>query len=120
AEADFIVAAGNGVVDWPAFHDLAAALGAAEGGSRAVCDQGHLPRDRQVGTSGTLVKPRCYLALGIAGAPQHLAGIVSGERVVAVNTDLHAEMIRRADLAIVADAQPIMARLRALFGGTNS
>jgi electron transfer flavoprotein alpha subunit len=113
-EADFIVSAGNGVTDWSAFHEVAAALGAAEGGSRVICDAGLLPRTRQVGASGSLVQPRCYLAFGIAGAPQHLQGITRCERVLAVNTDLHAEMVKRADLAIIADAQavmPVLARL---------
>ena len=113
-EADFIVSAGNGVTDWPAFHEVAAALGAAEGGSRVVCDAGLLPRGRQVGASGSLVEPRCYLAFGIAGATQHLQGIIRCERVLAVNTDLHADMVKRADLAVIADAQlvmPVLARL---------
>ena len=114
AEADFIVSAGNGVTDWPAFHDAAAVLGAAEGGSRVACDAGHLPRARQVGASGTLVEPRCYLAFGIAGAPQHLQGIQRCQRVVAVNTDLHADMVKRADLAIIADAQKVMPALSKL------
>lgn len=114
AEADFIVSAGNGVTEWSAFHAVAAALGAAEGGSRVVCDAGLLPRDRQVGASGSLVEPRCYLAFGIAGAPQHLQGIVRCERVLAVNTDLHAEMVKRADLAIIADAQKVMPALTQL------
>ncbi len=116
AEAELIVAAGNGVSDWAAFHRLAAALGASEGGSRVVCDLGHLPRDRQVGASGTLVDPRCYIAFGIAGASQHLQGIQRCQRVVAVNTDLHAEMVRRADLAVIADAQAVMPALAALIG----
>ena len=113
-EADFIVSAGNGVTDWAAFHAVATALGAAEGGSRVVCDAGLLPRDRQVGASGSLVEPRCYLAFGIAGAPQHLQGILRCERVLAVNTDLHAEMVKRADLAIIADAQKVMPALTQL------
>jgi electron transfer flavoprotein alpha subunit len=113
-EADFIVSAGNGVTDWDAFHAVADALGAAEGGSRVVCDAGLLPRGRQVGASGTLVEPRCYLAFGIAGAPQHLQGIARCERVVAVNTDLHADMVKRADLAIIADAQVVMPALARL------
>ncbi len=113
AEADFIVAAGNGVTDWPVFHRVVSALGATLGGSRVVCDAGHLPRHRQVGASGTLVEPRCYLAFGIAGASQHLQGIARCERVIAVNTDLHAAMIKRADLAIVADAQAVMPALAA-------
>jgi len=102
------------VSDWQIFHEVAAALGAAEGGSRVVCDAGLLPRDRQVGASGSLVEPRCYLAFGIAGAPQHLQGIVRCERVLAVNTDLHAEMVKRADLAVIADAQAVMPALAKL------
>ncbi len=104
-DADFILSGGNGVTDWASFSQLAAALGATPGGSRVVCDEGHLPRDRQVGASGSVVTARCYLAFGIAGAPQHLQGITEVGHVVAVNTDLHAEMIKRADLAIIADAQ---------------
>ena len=111
AEADFIVSAGNGITDWAGFAELADALGATRGGSRVVCDAGHLPRDRQIGASGTLVTARCYFALGIAGAPQHLQGITEVKHVIAVNTDLHAEMIKRADLAIVADAQAVMPAL---------
>ncbi|MBT5415901.1 MAG: electron transfer flavoprotein subunit alpha/FixB family protein [Rhodospirillaceae bacterium] len=114
AEADFIVSAGNGIADWEAFHTAAAALGATEGGSRVVCDAGLLPRFRQVGASGTLVEPRCYLALGIAGAPQHLQGIQRCERVVAVNTDLYADMVKRADLSIIHDAQEVMPALARL------
>jgi electron transfer flavoprotein alpha subunit len=110
-EADFILGAGNGVTDFAAFHELAAALGAAEGGSRVVCDAGLLPRSRQIGASGSLVEPRCYIALGIAGAPQHLQGILRCERVLAVNTDLHADMVKRADLAVIGDAQAVMPAL---------
>jgi electron transfer flavoprotein alpha subunit len=111
AEADFIVSAGNGITDWAGFAELANTLGATRGGSRVVCDAGHLPRDRQIGASGTLVTARCYFSLGIAGAPQHLQGITEVKHVIAVNTDLHAEMIKRADLAIVADAQAVMPAL---------
>jgi electron transfer flavoprotein alpha subunit len=111
AEADFIISAGNGITDWTSFAELADTLGATRGGSRVVCDAGHLPRDRQIGASGTLVTARCYFALGIAGAPQHLQGITEVKHVIAVNTDLHAEMIKRADLAIVADAQVVMPAL---------
>ncbi len=86
-------------------------LGATRAGSRVVCDEGHLPRDRQVGASGSVVTARCYLAFGISGAPQHLQGITGVSHVVAINTDLHAEMIKRADLAIIADAQEVMPAL---------
>ena len=66
-----------------------------------MADAGHLPRNRQIGASGTLVKPRCYLAFGIAGAIQHLQGIQHCEHVVAVNTNIHAEMVKRSDLAVI-------------------
>ena len=111
SEADFILSAGNGVTDWDSFAELGQALGATRAGSRVVCDEGHLPRDRQVGASGSLVTARCYLAFGISGAPQHLQGITEVKHVVAVNTDLHAEMVKRADLAIIADAQAVMPAL---------
>ncbi|MBK1842737.1 electron transfer flavoprotein subunit alpha/FixB family protein [Azospirillum sp. YIM B02556] len=111
SETDFILSAGNGVTDWRSFAELGEALGATRAGSRVVCDAGHLPRDRQVGASGTVVGARCYLAFGIAGAPQHLQGITGVRHVIAVNTDLHAEMIKRADLSIVADAQAVMPAL---------
>jgi electron transfer flavoprotein alpha subunit len=114
-EAELIISAGAGVSDWAAFHRLAAELGAAEGASRVVCDMGHLPRDRQIGASGVVVEPRAYLAFGISGAPQHLQGIVQCERVVAVNSDAHAPMMQRADLAIVADAQQVMPALTDLI-----
>ena len=114
-EAELIISAGAGVSDWAAFHRLAAELGAVEGASRVVCDLGHLPRDRQIGASGTVVEPRGYLAFGISGAPQHLQGIARCERVVAVNSDPHAPMMQRADLAIVADAQEVMPALTELI-----
>ncbi|HYM28644.1 MAG TPA: electron transfer flavoprotein subunit alpha/FixB family protein [Steroidobacteraceae bacterium] len=114
-EAELIVSAGAGVSDWDAFHRLAARLGAAEAGSRVVCDLGHLPRERQVGASGAVVEPLAYLAFGISGAPQHLQGIARCERVVAVNADPHAPMIQRADLAIVADVQRVMPALAELI-----
>ncbi|AWB07053.1 electron transfer flavoprotein subunit alpha/FixB family protein (plasmid) [Azospirillum humicireducens] len=111
SETDFILSAGNGVTDWQSFAELGEALGATRAGSRVVCDAGHLPRERQVGASGTVVSARSYVAFGIAGAPQHLQGIAGVRHVIAINTDLHAEMIKRADLSIVADAQAVMPAL---------
>jgi electron transfer flavoprotein alpha subunit len=111
AEADFVVAAGNGVTDFGQFHELAHALGATPGASRVVCDTGKMPRDRQVGASGTVLTGSCYLALGISGAPQHLQGVAGMEHVIAVNTDLHAAMVKRSGLAIIADAQQVMQAL---------
>lgn len=111
ALADFVVSAGNGVTDFDAFRAVAAALGGTPGASRVLCDAGLMPRESQVGASGTVLAASCYLAFGIAGAPQHLQGVADCEHVVAVNTDLHAAMIERAGLAIVQDAQLVMPAL---------
>jgi len=119
-EADFVIAAGNGVTDFAGFAELAQAIGATPGASRVVCDAGLMPRHRQVGASGSVLDATCYVAFGISGAPQHLQGLGRVAHVVAVNTDLHAAMIKRADLAIVADAQEVMpALLRRLASGTH-
>lgn len=115
AEADFVVSAGNGVSDFEMFRALARALGATPGASRMVCDAGLMPRAAQVGASGTVLEASCYVALGISGAPQHLQGVARCEHVVAVNTDLHAAMVERAGLAIIADAQQVMPALIALL-----
>ena len=85
---------------------------AARSGRRGPCPPS-IPA-RQVGASGSLVEPRCYLAFGIAGATQHLQGITRCERVLAINTDLHADMVKRADLAVIADAQVVMPALTKL------
>ncbi|MFC6491947.1 electron transfer flavoprotein subunit alpha/FixB family protein [Ancylobacter dichloromethanicus] len=115
AEADFVVSAGNGVTDLATFRALVAALNATPGASRMLCDAGLMPRSAQVGASGTVLDARGYFALGIAGAPQHLQGVARCEHVIAVNTDLHAAMIERAGLAVVADAQLVMPALLRLL-----
>jgi electron transfer flavoprotein alpha subunit len=112
-EAAFVVAAGNGVTDFDMFSRLVQALGATPGASRVLCDTGRMPRARQVGASGSVLQAECYLALGISGAPQHLAGVAGVQHVIAVNTDLHAAMVARATLAVIADAQAVMAALLA-------
>ncbi|MBW4036730.1 MAG: electron transfer flavoprotein subunit alpha/FixB family protein [Proteobacteria bacterium] len=114
-QAPLVIAAGNGVTDFAGFLDLARALGATPGASRVVCDAGALPRALQVGASGTVLNAECYIALGISGAPQHLQGIGTVEHIVAINTDLHAAIIARAGLAIIADAQDVMQALRAML-----
>ncbi len=111
AEAEFILAAGNGVRDWDTYHALAEKLGATEGGSRVVVDKGFLAAHRQVGSTGTITNARTYIALGISGAPQHLQGIADCENVVAINTDGNCHMMKRADLAVVGDTQEIMQAL---------
>lgn len=111
AEAEFILSAGNGVKDWDAYHHAAQALGATEGASRVAVDDGFMARDRQVGATGTWVSAQVYVAVGISGAIQHLQGIQSCDKVVAINLDGGCDMIKRADLAVIGDAGEILAAL---------
>ncbi len=111
SEAEFILSAGNGVKDWEGFHHAARMLGATEGASRVAVDDGYMPRHRQVGATGTWVTARVYVAVGISGAIQHLQGIQSCDKVVAINLDPGCDMIKRADLAVVGDSAGILAAL---------
>jgi electron transfer flavoprotein alpha subunit len=111
AEAEFILSGGNGVKDWQQFHQAAQVLGATEGASRVAVDDGFMPRDRQVGATGTWVTARVYLAVGISGAIQHLQGIGACDKVVAVNMDPGCDMIKRADLSVIGDSAQILQAL---------
>ncbi|HET8903415.1 MAG TPA: electron transfer flavoprotein subunit alpha/FixB family protein [Saccharospirillum sp.] len=111
SEAEFILAAGNGVRNWDQFHQVATVLGATEGASRVAVDDGYMPRHRQVGASGTWVSARVYLAVGISGAIQHLQGIGQCETVIAINLDAGCDMVRRADLTVIADSEAVFAEL---------
>ncbi|TBU71566.1 electron transfer flavoprotein subunit alpha/FixB family protein [Phytopseudomonas daroniae] len=111
AEAEFILSGGNGVKDWALFHRAAVALGATEGASRVAVDDGHMPRGRQVGATGTWVTARVYLAVGISGAIQHLQGIGACDKVVAINLDSGCDMIKRADMAVIGDSAAILQAL---------
>jgi len=119
AEAEFILSAGNGIRDWDAFHHAAHALGATEGASRVAVDNGFMPRHRQVGATGTWVTARVYLAAGISGAIQHLQGIQQCDKVVAINTDAGCDMVKRADLAVIADSGEVLAALVELVEGVR-
>lgn len=110
-EADFIVSAGNGVSDVPAFERLAATLGAAIGASRVAVDDGKFTRDKQIGATGKTVEASVYIAFGISGAVQHLQGIKDCRHVIAVNLDASAPIARRANLTVIADAQETIAAL---------
>ncbi|MED5297293.1 MAG: electron transfer flavoprotein subunit alpha/FixB family protein [Pseudomonadota bacterium] len=114
AEAPFILAGGNGVGDWDGFHHAARVLGASEGASRVAVDEGHMPRERQVGATGTFVSARVYLAVGISGAIQHLQGIQRCEKVIAINSDGGCDMVKRADLSVIGDGDAILAELASL------
>lgn len=100
---------------------LAEALGGAVCASRPVVDQGWLPRSRQVGRSGAIVKPRLYLALGISGAPEHVEGMKESELIVAVNTDAGAPIFEVAQYGATVDLLdlvPVLTeRLKAAKGG---
>ncbi|MBF7054669.1 electron transfer flavoprotein subunit alpha/FixB family protein [Halomonas sp. KAO] len=111
AEAEFILSGGNGVRDWELFHQAAEVLGATEGASRVAVDDGFMPRDRQVGATGTWVTARVYLAVGISGAVQHLQGIATCDKVVAINKDPGCDMVKRADLAVIGDSTAILQAL---------
>ena len=111
AEAEFIVSGGNGVKDWELFHRATAALGATEGASRVAVDDGFMPRNRQVGATGTWVTARVYVAVGISGAIQHLQGIGACDKVVAINMDPGCDMIKRADLSVIGDSAAILQAL---------
>jgi electron transfer flavoprotein alpha subunit len=111
AEAEFIMSGGNGVKDWELFHQATAALGATEGASRVAVDDGFMPRNRQVGATGTWVTARVYMAVGISGAIQHLQGIGACDKVVAINMDPGCDMIKRADLSVIGDSTAILKAL---------
>jgi electron transfer flavoprotein alpha subunit len=110
-EADFIVSAGNGVTDVPAFERLASTVGAAIGASRVAVDDGKFPRDKQIGATGKTVDASIYIAFGISGAVQHLQGIKDCRHVIAVNLDASAPIAKRANLTIIGDAQETIAAL---------
>ncbi|WP_110655567.1 electron transfer flavoprotein subunit alpha/FixB family protein [Salinicola halimionae] len=111
AQAPFILSAGRGIGDWEGYHHAARVLGASEGASRVAVDDGYMPRARQVGATGTFVSASCYIAVGISGAVQHLQGIARCQRVIAINSDPSCDMVKRADLAIIADGDDVLKAL---------
>ncbi len=113
-QAPLIVAIGRGIKapeNIPQAEALARALGGEIAASRPICDEGWLPMERQIGSSGQTVAPKLYLALGISGAIQHVVGMKGARTVVAINKDQNAPIFEIADYGVVGDIFEIMPAL---------
>ncbi|HMQ00609.1 MAG TPA: electron transfer flavoprotein subunit alpha/FixB family protein, partial [Cyclobacteriaceae bacterium] len=113
-EAEIVVSGGRGMKgpeNWHMIEELAKTLGAATGCSKPVSDVGWRPHHEHVGQTGVKVSPQLYIAVGISGAIQHLAGVNSSKYIVVINKDAEAPFFKAADYGIVADAFDVLPKL---------
>lgn len=113
-EAELVVSAGRGLKgpeNWGMIEDMAKLLGAATACSRPVADIGWRPHHEHVGQTGVAIRPNLYIAVGISGAIQHLAGVNGSKVIVVINTDPEAPFFKAADYGIVGDAFEVVPRL---------
>jgi len=118
SEAEFIVSIGRGIEEednLPLIEALCEATGATMASSRPIVDNGWLPKSRQVGQSGKVVTPQVYLAIGISGAVQHVAGMKGADTIIAVNTDPNAPIFDLADYGVVGDLFDVVPALTDAF-----
>jgi electron transfer flavoprotein alpha subunit len=113
-DADIVVSGGRGMKspdNWAPLVELASALGGATACSRPVSDEGWRPNEEHTGQTGKIIAPNVYIAVGISGATQHLAGISSSKYIVAINTDKNAPIFEAAQYGIVGDAMKVLPKL---------
>ena len=110
-DAKILVSCGRGVKDVAPAFDVAKKVKGTVSSSRSLVDSGIIEHARQVGQTGKTVRPQAYIAFGISGAIQHLAGMEESEYIVAVNTDVNAPIFKVANLGIVADANAVLKQL---------
>jgi electron transfer flavoprotein alpha subunit len=113
-DADIVVSGGRGMKspdNWPPLVELAALLNGATACSRPVSDEGWRPHEEHTGQTGKIIAPNLYIAVGISGATQHLAGVSSSKYIAAINTDKDAPIFGAAQYGIVGDAMKVLPKL---------